>query len=241
VTSPTPEGQLADLALRTAGSLAAFTEQQTPKRNDQRFLLAYLKRLERLLRGMVVLHQDDLHEPLLVIYRTVFEVWAHATYLALEQDAALARLKEQLDFENARMRKVFGVASTEARMSRKLPLSCLMDVLSPILRREEVLTMRDWTRIAYDTQYRTVSFHYVHGHLGSTVPHLDDSLALRTTSDPEPARHALAMSAALGCSLLIAASRSFEIDPEPEVSEIVPGLERYHTELLQRTGHEGNI
>jgi len=240
VTPPTPGDQLSDLALRTVDLLAEFVEERTPESNDQRFLLAYVKRIESLLKGMAVLYERETLEPVLVVYRTLFEVWAHAMFLALEREVALDRLQQQLEHERVRMDKAFGTVSGAQKGGRSLPFSCLMDMLGGILRREDAGMMPDWTRVAYDTQYRVASFHYVHGHLGCTVPHLDDSGKVRTSLDDAPARHVLAMGAALACSLLIAASRSFGTNPPNELSDIVPKLQQEHSILLENRGTGGN-
>ena len=241
MTSPTvPCQQLPDLGRRTAILLGHFVDEQDPQRDDQVYLLAYLKRSENVLVGMSVLCESGIHDPILVLYRTLFELWAHATYLALEREAALNRLQEQLDYEKGRMDKSFGTElEVGGDSGRRLPFKELMGLLGPILIREDTIMMPNWTGVAYETEYRVASFHYVHGHLGSTVPYLDESGQIRTTVDESPGHHALAMGASLGCSLLMAACRSFESDPPEELKAIVTELPAAHKTVLETAHQKG--
>ena len=148
-------------------------EAQLHQEKREVFLIAYLARVRSLLVGASVLCRAGEHDGIPTLYRTLFELWFHGTFLALGDDRALGLLEEQLEFETHRLDRVFGTSHADG-VGARLTMCELVRELEPLIESHEEHPA-GWVKKAYDTQYRITSFHHVHGHLGGVERHIDDS------------------------------------------------------------------
>ena len=172
------------------------------------FLLA-TSRIRSLLLAASSLCDAGRHDGIPTLYRTLFESWLHGAFLLLAGDDGMKRLDDQLEFETARLDSVFG--TTQARNpGTRLTVKELVDEIEP-LATEEDPRLEGWVQRAYDTQFRTTSFHHVHGHLGGIALHISEDGAVALEQETQLAHHVLAMSISFSIGLTDRIAQAFGV------------------------------
>ena len=112
-------------------------------------------------------------------------------------------------------------------------------VLRPLLAEADPDLRSNWLDDAYNSQYRTTSFHYVHGHLGGVSLHVDPSGNVVKEPDQDPSHPVLVVGAALCCSLLVAASLSMGFAEPGELVSSRTVLEHLQRKVLKQVKNGG--
>lgn len=112
-------------------------------------------------------------------------------------------------------------------------------VLRPLLAEADPDLRSNWLDDTYNSQYRTTSFHYVHGHLGGVSLHVDPSGNVVKEPDQDPSHHVLVVGAALCCSLLVAASLSMGFAEPGELVSSRTVLEHLQRKVLKQVKKGG--
>ena len=197
--------------------MASVVEGDQPHENRRAtFLLGYLARIG-------------------TVYRTMFETWLHAAYLATGGERALDELEAQLAFEWARMDRAFGVDATKRGGTR-------LTVQDPATRLDGVFSRIEpefggWPQEAYKNHYRVTSFHDAQGHLACLATYIDQATGhVSSARNPDTAHHVFAVAISLAIGVTNVAATELGIDVAEDLRAIQDVAGPVYEQVTSRSG-----